>query len=174
MTTQAHDNPPEDLDPDEQDPQSPPVVPRDAYEALEKDLKAERKQRQALEERVSTFEAQARERTLTELGFAERDDDGAVKLTPVGEAVVKLHEGEFTAEAVRQTAETYGLAQTPAQDETVTEAAREAQLGALGTPVEPQTADARYAKAEAEGDLEGMVAAQNEKAREFYARVGRS
>lgn len=65
-------------------------------------LKAEQKARQDMEAELAELRSYRQAETFRQAGF---DPDSGP-----GKALLKLHEGEFTVDAIKATAETYGLA----------------------------------------------------------------
>lgn len=122
---------------------------RDAY----KQLKKENQQLRGFREQA---EPQLRQAALKEAGFDP--ESGPAK------ALLKLHDGELTADALQATATEYGLAsgeQPPGQpaatqlsdeqQQAIDAHQRGQQLAAQAAPVEPQTMDAKIAAAEQKG-----------------------
>lgn len=121
-----------------------------------------------LEARLEVAEPVYRETILRKAGVDPE--------APLAQAVLKLHgDGEFTPEAIRATADTYGIvlgdgegetadevSLTPEQQQAIASAQRGEQLAAVGAPANPKSAKERYAEAEAAGDVKGMLAAQAE------------
>jgi hypothetical protein len=136
---------------------------REAYKQAKKELKELRTFREEAEPRI-------RHAALREAGF---DPD-----SPQAKAILRLHEGELSVEAIKATADEYGLSFVPSGDvedgkpelseeqkQAIASTARGAQLAAAGAPSSPQSPHERYREAEAANDFGGMVAAQEEIAR---------
>lgn len=121
---------------------------RDAHKALKKEAKELRAFREAAEPQLRTY-------ALKNAGFDP--DSGPAK------ALLKIHEGEFTPEALKATAAEYGLAAgeveggstatelTEEQKQAIASTERSQQLQGQASPEEPQTIDARIRAAEAKG-----------------------
>lgn len=128
------------------------VALRNHAKALEKDLRELRTFRE-------TAEPQLRSAAIKEAGF-----DPDPEKSPQTKALLELHKGDISAEAFKQTAESYGLAPaagdpgegagagapelTPEQQQAITSEQRSEQAFSQAAPVEPQTIDARIAAAE--------------------------
>jgi len=137
---------------------------REAYKTAKKELKELRAYREDAEPKV-------RRAVLKEAGFDPE--------SPQAKALLKLHDGDLDAEALKATAEEYGIAGVPVEDaderpslspedkQAISSTARGAQLAAVGAPASPQTAQERYREAEASGNFSEMLAAQEEIAREW-------
>lgn len=122
---------------------------RDAHKALKKEAKELRAFRESAEPQLRTY-------ALKNAGFDP--ESGPAK------ALLKIHEGEFTPEALKATAAEYGLAAgeveggttatelTDDQKQAIASTERSQQLTAQGSPDEPQTRDAAIKEAEAKGD----------------------
>ena len=135
---------------------------REAYKQAKKELKELRAFREDAEPRI-------RQAAVRDAGF-EPD-------SPQAKALLRLHEGELTVEALKATADEYGIIGVPVEDsagapalsddqkQAIASAARGNQLAAVGAPSSPQSAHERYAEAEAAGDFSAMLAAQEEIAR---------
>ena len=135
---------------------------REAYKQAKKELKELRAFREDAEPRI-------RQAAVRDAGF-EPD-------SPQAKALLRLHEGELTVEALKATADEYGIigvliedsAGAPAlsdeQKQAIASAARGNQLAAVGAPSSPQSPHERYAEAETAGDFSAMLAAQEEIAR---------
>ena len=132
---------------------------REAYKQAKKELKDLRAFREDAEPRI-------RQAALRDAGFEPE--------SPQAKALLRLHEGELSVEALKATAEEYGIVGVPVEDsadtpalsdeqkQAIASAARGNQLAAVGAPSSPQSAHERYAEAEASGDFPGMLAAQEE------------
>lgn len=137
---------------------------REAYKETKKELKELRAYREASEPKV-------RRAALQEAGFDPE--------SPQAKALLKLHDGELDAEALKATAAEYGIqgvateeaadrpALTPEDQQAISSTARGAQLAAVGAPASPQSAQERYREAEASNNFAEMLAAQEEIAREW-------
>lgn len=127
-------------------------------------LRASRQENKDQAAQLETLTPQVRKSVLAGLGVAEG--------SPEHRVLSKHHEGEWTEEAVRATAEEYGYklgdaaraTEPPDPPATEVEQAREqsydrsAALTAVATPVSPQTLDQQIADAEAKGDTAASVA----------------
>ena len=127
---------------------------RDAH----KDLKREVKELRAFKE---SAEPKLRATALRDAGFDPE--------SPQAKGLLKLHEGDLEAEALKETAAAYGFAPsgegdgpeasraelTDEQKQAITSADRGQQLAATATPVEPQTLGERIKAAEAKGNETG-------------------
>lgn len=135
---------------------------REAYKQAKKELKELRAFREEAEPRI-------RHAALQEAGFQPD--------SPQAKALLRLHEGELTVEALKATAEEYGITGVAVDDspgaptlsdnqkQAIASAARGNQLAAVGAPSSPQSPHERYAEAETAGDFAAMLAAQEEIAR---------
>jgi hypothetical protein len=132
---------------------------REAYKQAKKELKDLRAFREEAEPRI-------RQAALRDAGFEPE--------SPQAKALLRLHEGELSVEALKATAEEYGIigvavedsAGAPAlsdeQKQAIASAARGNQLAAVGAPSSPQSPHERYREAEAAGNFPEMLAAQEE------------
>lgn len=137
---------------------------REAYKSAKKELKELRAYREVSEPKV-------RSAALKEAGF---DPD-----SPQAKALLKLHEGELDAEALKATASEYGISGSAVEDaadrpslspddeQAIASTSRGAQLAAVGAPASPKSAQERYREAEQSGDFSEMLATQEEIAREW-------
>jgi len=137
---------------------------RDAYKQAKKELKELRAFREEAEPRI-------RQAAVRDAGF---DPESAQ-----AKALLRLHEGELSVEALKATADEYGLAPSyeadadrepslsDEQKRSIASAARGQQLSAVGAPSSPQTPQERYREAEAANDFPAMLAAQEEIARQW-------
>ena len=127
---------------------------RDAY----KELKREAKELRAFRE---SAEPKLRASALRDAGFDPE--------SPQAKGLLKLHEGDLDAEALKETAAAYGLAPSgegegseapkpelsSEQQQAIASADRGQQLTATASPVEPQTLDERIRAAEAKAAESG-------------------
>lgn len=133
---------------------------REAYKQAKKELKDLRAFREEAEPRI-------RQAALRDAGFEPE--------SPQAKALLRLHEGELTVEALKATADEYGIVGfqqdvdsggaptlSDEQKQAIASAARGNQLAAVGAPSSPQTPHERYAEAEAAGNFREMLAAQEE------------
>lgn len=147
--------------------------------AIRDQLKAEQKARKALEAKLQALEPEYQKFVVEKAGFDPE--------SPQATALLKLHESdEFTVEALAKTAQEYGLAPaaseeggqsakpelTAEEQQAIASSQRGAQQAATASPSNPQTAQQRYAEAEQAGDLQAMIAAQEQIAKEWKQRQG--
>lgn len=132
---------------------------REAHKQAKKELKDLRAFREDAEPRI-------RQAAVRDAGF---DPDSAQ-----AKALLRLHEGELSVEALKATADEYGLAPSyeadadrepslsDEQKRSIASAARGQQLSSVGAPSSPQTPQERYREAEAANDFPAMLSAQEE------------
>lgn len=135
------------------------VALRNAHKATKKELKE-------LRGKYESIEPSYRNLLIEKTGFGPD--------SPQAKALLKLHEGDLTVDALAETAKSYGL--TPAegaageqkpelsaeQQAAIASSQTDQQLAAVSTPVEPQTLQTRIAEAEANGDMQEAVALKQE------------
>lgn len=140
--------------------------------------KQAKREAKELKAKLEAIEPVYRQFVVKEAGFDPE--------SPQASALLKLHEGEFTVEALAKTAQEYGLAPaaseeggrsarpelTAEEQQAIASSQRGAQQAATASPSNPQTAQQRYAEAEQAGDLQAMIAAQEQIAKEWKQRQG--
>lgn len=140
---------------------------RDAHKAAKRELKELKAFKDSAEPRLRAV-------ALRDAGF----DPDNVEEGPTA-ALLRLHEGDLTAEALKATAVKYGLATadegdagqgagapaqlTPEQQQAIASTQRGQQVAGVGAPVTPQPLDAQIAEAVAAGDIKRSLALKNQK-----------
>lgn len=136
---------------------------------LRQQLKAKDKELKARDDRLADLEESQRTSVFKEAGFDLKAEDEKAKNR--AEAVLKLHEGDLTPEAIKQTAERYGFAEVPQTQVDPLQQQRIAQgnaadqlLSTSQQPSPPPDLDQRIAEAEANGDVATTISLKMERA----------